>query len=135
MPWARERRTELLYIIHKGHGPSKLLPAPTTNEDGAAVSQTALGLQSHKIQKNPKPGFLTTLLTFLHAQQPVCDPHPTLLWSSAHTQGSFSSLFQKLDDGRELSEVRDGFSVHITGTHPRLDLELQLPQTLQAKPV
>lgn len=65
----------------------------------------------------------------------VCDPRLTLLWSSAHTQGSFSSLFQKLDGGRELSEVRDGFSIHISGTHPRLDLELQLPQILQTKPV
>lgn len=25
------------------------------------------------------------------------------------------------------AEVRDGFAFHITGTHPRLDLELQLP--------
>lgn len=32
------------------------------------------------------------------------------------------------------AEVRDGFAFHITGTHPRLDLELQLPQILQAKP-
>lgn len=86
--------------------PSSSLPAsPIKAEDAAdflLLTNTALGLQTKEVEKS-KLGFVTLLVFLVHAQRFVCDPYPTLLWRTACTQGSYSSLFQKMDGSREHS--------------------------------
>lgn len=144
---ARERRIELLYIIHavgtalpkhKGSGvhPSSFLLPPQMKMELLHHRQSSGAPDPGDTEKPQARLFDNTADLFSAAQQLVTHipPCPGALLTP-RAAPPVSSRSWMVAENSLPAEVRDGCTLHITGTHPRLNLELQLPQILQAKPV